>query len=292
MNELVEFGKYKDMFPKKEISTNVAVIREDQKNILAISYNNYWATPKFKLKWFIGQAEYTPFHKIRQYLLELRAREDSLESQEYELAKIKVQLEIAERDYQEETDELKKKLIAVEVARMKNGVQSTSVRTRDLYMERQHFLDLIDDFNNSPEGKDAEGNRYIDMMGTDLEEKHEKDYWTVRLARQAAMDLCAYGRIGAGNLEAIMQLSADQQNEALKLAHTVQLAVDKRQEVMREEAAKALQITDTGKMLYIGELDPDIINAAISADRELISKNDNEVGKIHMKDSITDVYSL
>lgn len=298
MSDIVEFGKYKGLFPEKNISTNVAVIREDQKDLLAVSYNNYWASPKFKLRWFVGQAEFTPYHKVRQYLLELRTREDSLESQEYEYNKVKVQYKIAVREYENETDELKKELLGIEAKRLHNGIQSTGVRVRDLYIERQHFLDLIDEFNNSEEGKTADGRRYIDLIGTEHEEKLEKEYWTVRLARQAAMDMAAYGRIGTGNLEAIMQLQPDQQTEALQLAHTVSLAIEKKQNVLREQAAKALQITDAGKMLYIGELDPDLINAAISADRQLLDiANPLQTQTLSQSesdgiDTLSDVYNI
>lgn len=280
MSDIVEYGKYKDLFVKKEITTNTALIRQDQKNTLALAYNQYWASPKYKLKWFVGQAEFTPFHKIRQYLLELRTREDSIENQEYELAKVEADLAIQQREYDNETDELKKNRMMVEIKRMKNGVQSTAARVRDLYIEREYFLELIDEFNNSPEGKLEDGRRLIDLVGTPIEEKMEHDYWTVRLARQAAMDLCSYGRIGAGNLDAIMNMGTVQQEETLKLAHTIHLALEQKQNIIREQVAQNLQITDTGKLLYIGELDPDLINNAIQADRELMNLEVKSLNKV------------
>jgi len=38
------------------------------------------ATPKFKLKYFVGGAQLTPYATLRQWLMELRAREESLDS--------------------------------------------------------------------------------------------------------------------------------------------------------------------------------------------------------------------
>lgn len=270
---MVEYGKYayENFFPRKKISTDVSLVSSKAQELLEFSYNNYWSTPKFKLKWFVGQAEYTPFHIVRQYLLELRAREDSLEVQEYELKKITVQHKIAVRDRDLETDELKKELIQVEIDKMANGIASTQSRVKDLYIERQFFLELVNEFLEGPHGKTPDGRPLTEVLGTAEEEQYEKEYWTVRLARQAAMDLCAFGRIGAGNLDAIMQLGAEQREETLALAHTVNLAVEQQQTTLRQEAAKSLQLTNDGKMQYIGSLDPQLINNAINADLELIN---------------------
>jgi hypothetical protein len=203
-------------------------------------------------------------------LLELRAREDSIESQEYELKKIEIELKIAERSRDSETDPLIKELLELDVKRKTNGVASTRTRVKDLYIERQFFLELVEEFLAGPHGKTPDGRPLTAVLGTEEEELYEQEYWTVRLARQAAMDLCAFGRIGSGNLDAIMQLGAEQKEECLALAHTVNLALEQQQTSIRQEAAKSLQLTNDGKMNYIGSLDPQLINNAINADLELI----------------------
>jgi hypothetical protein len=272
MTDVVEYGKYKyeNFFPKKKISSDVSLIPKKSQELIEFSYNNYWSTPKFKLKWFVGNAEFTPFHIVRQYLLELRAREDSIENQEYELKKVEIELKMAERACESETDPLVKELLELDVKRKTNGVASTRTRLKDIYIERQFFLELVEEFLAGPHGKTPDGRPLTAILGTAEEELYEREYWTVRLARQAAMDLCAYGRIGAGNLDAIMQLDANQREETLALAHTVNLAVEQQQTSLRQEAAKSLQLTNDGKMNYIGSLDPQLINSAINADLELI----------------------
>jgi hypothetical protein len=272
MTDVVEYGKYKyeNFFPKKKISSDVSLIPKKSQELIEFSYNNYWSTPKFKLKWFVGNAEFTPFHIVRQYLLELRAREDSIENQEYELKKVEIELKMAERACESEADPLVKELLELDVKRKTNGVASTRTRLKDIYIERQFFLELVEEFLAGPHGKTPDGRPLTAILGTAEEELYEREYWTVRLARQAAMDLCAYGRIGAGNLDAIMQLDANQREETLALAHTVNLAVEQQQTSLRQEAAKSLQLTNDGKMNYIGSLDPQLINSAINADLELI----------------------
>ncbi len=304
MTDIVEYGKYKyeNFFPKKKISTDVSLIPKKSQELLEFSYNNYWSTPKFKLRWFVGQAEYTPFHIIRQYLLELRAREDSLEAQEYELKKIEIELKMAIRDRDQESDPLRKELLDLEVKRKENGVASTRTRVKDLYIERQFFLELVEEFLSGPHGKTPDGRPLTAVLGTEEEELYEKEYWTVRLARQAAMDLCAYGRIGSGNLDAIMQLGPEQREETLALAHTVNLAVEQQQVTLRQEAAKSLQLTNDGKMQYIGSLNPELINNAINADLELMkaasarlnldNKNPNEPPPPSLPKEFNEIYNL
>jgi hypothetical protein len=302
MTDIVEYGKYKyeNHFPKKKISTDVSLIPKKSQELIEFSYNNYWSTPKFKLKWFVGQAEFTPFHIVRQYLLELRAREDSLELQEYELKKIEIELKVVMRDRDAATDDLVKELLDLEISKKTNGIASTRTRVKDLYIERQFFLELVEEFLSGPHGKTPDGRPLTEVLGTEEEEQYEKEYWTVRLARQAAMDLCAFGRIGSGNLDAIMQLGAQQREETLALAHTVNLAVEQQQTNLRQEAAKSLQLTNDGKLSYIGSLDPQLINNAINADLDLINAasaklnltNDPSISQPTLPKEFNEIYNV
>jgi hypothetical protein len=44
----------------------------------------------------------------------------------------------------------------------------------------------------------------------------ERRYWMVRMAKQAAMDIISYGRIGSGNLDSILLMDERDQLECLK----------------------------------------------------------------------------
>jgi hypothetical protein len=66
-------------------------------------------------------------------------------------------------------------------------------------------------------------------------EEIESDYWEYRLAKQGALDMIAYGRIGVGNMEAIMQLDADAQNRTLTMAY----------EILVQNEARMNKISDT-----------------------------------------------
>jgi hypothetical protein len=64
---------------------------------------------------------------------------------------------------------------------------------------------------------DGSGRTYMDIMNTAEEDVYESQYWTNRLAKQAACDMIFYGRINSGNMDAILMLSPEQQSETLAL---------------------------------------------------------------------------
>jgi hypothetical protein len=87
-------------------------------------------------------------------------------------------------------------------------------------MSRHYYLDLLKEFLNSPDGKIPDGTdrSWLDILHSDEQDQYEKQIWTNRLGKQAALDIMFYGRIGVGNMDAILQLSPDQQTETLVLA--------------------------------------------------------------------------
>jgi hypothetical protein len=65
---------------------------------------------------------------------------------------------------------------------------------------------------------DGSGRTYFDILDTEEENDYEHEYWTNRLGKQSACDLLFYGRIGTGNLDAILSMSPEQQYQTLQLA--------------------------------------------------------------------------
>jgi hypothetical protein len=81
------------------------------------------------------------------------------------------------------------------------------------------MLDLMQEFQESEEAivPDGSGRTYMDILNTEEEDLYEAEYWTNRLAKQAATDMLFYGRIGTGNMDAILSMSPEQQAETLAL---------------------------------------------------------------------------
>jgi hypothetical protein len=131
-------------------------------------------------------------------------------------------------------------------------------KLKDLYNERQVFLDLIDEFNNSEEGRMKDGTLIIDAIkDRNKEEELEREYWTLRLAKQSACDMIAYGRIGVGNMEAVSMLDAKQQEEVFQLAADYVVRNENRMRkwltVANDDVRKNLTASELTQKLYLDE---------------------------------------
>lgn len=254
------------------VNTDLAMMSEHQQFLVKKAQNLEFGTTSFKHEWFIGEAQFTPYGKLRQWLMELKSRENSVEVLEYDIAKLETEEQILLRDAEAETDELRKKLILIEAIKKHKDIERCKSRVSDVYRERQEIVELTDKLLASDEGKTPDGRSLLEVFGKPEEAEYEKQYWTVRLAKQAALDLSAYGRIGAGNLEVIMMCSPAQQTEVIGLANHYNISYDKRQDAIRHEVAKRLG-TDPGETTYIGQVKASFINGILDADRENVVKD-------------------
>jgi len=202
-----------------KINTDVSMLGDVEKDAISYAINKEWTNPKFKLRWFVGQAQITPYSKLRQYLLEIKSKEESIENIEYEIAKYDVEVRRFKRMAEEAHDELDRELASVESWNAERNHIMSKRRLQDWYLERQHLLDLLQEFIESNEAQlpDGSGRTYMDILNTDEEDIYEAQYWTNRLAKQAATDMIFYGRIGTGNMDAILSVGSEQQAEILAL---------------------------------------------------------------------------
>ena len=202
-----------------KINTDVSMLGDVEKDAISYAINKEWTNPKFKLRWFVGQAQITPYSKLRQYLLEIKSKEESIENIEYEIAKYDVEVRRFKRMAEEAHDELDRELASVESWNAERNHIMSKRRLQDWYLERQHLLDLLQEFIESDEAQlpDGSGRTYLDILNTDEEDIYEAQYWTNRLAKQAATDMIFYGRIGTGNMDAILSVGSEQQAEILAL---------------------------------------------------------------------------
>jgi hypothetical protein len=202
-----------------EINTDVSMLSEQEQSLVKLALNKEWTNPKFKLKWFVGQAQITPFAKFRQWLLEIKTKEESIENMEYEIAKHEVECERFQRLRDEANDDLDRKLAEIELWNRQRLSYTSKRRIQDWYLERQHLIDLCNEFMASEEAKlpDGSGRTYMDVINTAEEDVYEAQYWTNRLAKQAACDMIFYGRINSGNMDAILMLNPEQQAETMAL---------------------------------------------------------------------------
>jgi len=230
-----------------ELNTDVSMLSEKDQKVLNYSLNKEWCNPKFKMRWFVGETQITPFSKLRQWLLEIKGREEAIESLEHDIAKW--QIEIDRNNYVAEvaTDEFDKRAAALEAWNLERKQIATKRRLSNWYLERQQLIDLVNEFMESDEAylPDGTGRTYMDVMDTEEEDVYEAEYWTNRLAKQAATDLLFYGRINSGNMDAILSMHPEQQTETLTLAINYGTQLKQTQEQLQSDVDSKLQIDKT-----------------------------------------------
>jgi hypothetical protein len=249
------------------IESDVSMLTDREKAVINLAMNKEWTNPKFKLRWFVGQTQITPFAKFRQWLLEIKGKEEAIENQEYEIAKWENEIEKLERDRDFCSDPIDKKGFDIEIWNKRRLLTTTKRRLQDWYLERQQLIDLTNEFLDSEEGKTADGRPLTAILNTEEEDQYEEEYWTNRLAKQAACDMLFYGRINSGNMDAILSVSAKQQAAIFNLTINYSTQLQKYQLELQQQADQQLSpptpsdlVSPTDAVEETNEIKPELIN--------------------------------
>lgn len=248
-----------------QVESNKEHLTDNDVKSLEVAINQQWSMPKFKARHFVGNSQIHPYAKFKQFLMELNTREEVCETMEYNMVITELEMEIAKQELDALPEGLDKKKQELIYHRALKDFRMNERRMRDCYQERQHYLELVEEFKASKDNILPSGEFLTDKLGDpEFEEEMEHQYWTVRLAKQVALDYCQYGRPSSGNLDSILMLGGDQQNHVLSLASDLFTRVEARNNMFLEDAHKKMtlgykegelaqlsniNITDTNKLL-------------------------------------------
>ena len=262
------------------IESETSMMSEDEKDLITKAMNKEWTNPKYKMRYFVGQAQITPFSKFRQWLLEIKSKEESIENMEYEIAKYEIEVDRFARMADEAHDDLDRRLAEVEKWNAKRNLTMSKRRLQDWYLERHQLLDLLKEFTESDEGKlpDGSGRTFWDILNTEAEDEYEAEYWTNRLAKQAATDMLFYGRIGTGNMDAILSMDPKQQAETLALTMNFSTQIQSYTQRLQSEAEENLKLQGS------------VNNESLLAPKE--EKQKLESSTTDSNEDINDVYNI
>lgn len=276
-DRIAEYKYHSEKF-QSEVMSDVSMLAQKDKEILEYSLNKEWSNPKFKMRWFVGETQITPFSKLRQWLLEVKSREEAIESLEYDIEKWQIQVDRHLHLAEQSTDDFDRREHELEARELSRKQVMTKRRLVNWYLERQTIIDLITEFLASEEAllPDGTGRTYMDIMDTDEEEFYEAEYWTNRLAKQAATDLLFYGRVGSGNMDAILSMSPQQQTETLTLAMSYGTQLQQINTGIQLEVDKTLSIekTDTAFLSIPIELEKE--TGRVTATAQSTNNDDGE----------------
>ena len=267
-----------------QILSDVSMLSEKEKELLDYALNKEWANPKFKMRWFVGETQITPFSKLRQWILEVKSREEAIEKLEYDIDKWQIEIDRHEHHAKIAKDEFDRREHELEARELTRNQIMTRRRLINWYLERQQIIDLITEFLESDEAllPDGSGRTYMDIMDTDEEDYYEAEYWTNRLAKQAATDLLFYGRVGTGNMDAILSMAPEQQTETLTLAMSYGTQLQKISQNIQLEVDQTLSIESKTDTAFL----PTPLTFDSSNEKVTIKDNSNDSG-----DNILNVYN-
>jgi hypothetical protein len=139
-----------------------------------------------------------------------------------------IEVELEKQKLEFLNDELKKELVELTIKDFAIDLRKYDRTFRDAIRERDSVVKLIKEFLDSDEGKLPDGSSFATVFEKpELMDQYEHEYWTIRMAKQAMLDMIAYGRIGTGNLDSILMMDEKQQQEVLALTAHYTVSVDK-----------------------------------------------------------------
>jgi hypothetical protein len=161
-----------------------------------------WSMSDFQSRYFVVNSQVTTYRKVRQALLEIETRISAKKQILRDAKKTELNIKIKERDLNLETRELEKELILLDIDQLKYDLSVYDKKIRVVEEELEEFSKLV--LEIVPTVEELETYKYHN-------EELEREYWIHRMAKQAGVDMVTTGRIGAGNLDSIAMMSAEDQ---------------------------------------------------------------------------------
>lgn len=180
----------------------------NESEIVDIISNYNFGMGEYQIKNYVLKSEVTSYRQIRQSLIELNARRDSILQIEVDQKKRSIKRKKIERDLKTETDELERELMEIDLMEIDKDAEYAEKRLKLQQKESELFLEAIQSTFESEEA-------LIDFLNNPEE---ERKYWIARMGKQAAMDLLCTGRIGTGNMDAIAMMQEEDQVHVLQVA--------------------------------------------------------------------------
>jgi hypothetical protein len=161
---------------------------------------------------FVTASQLTPYRMLKQCMLEIESRHHSWYNVKNKHKRKLVEIQIAKRELENTRDPLTKQLIEIDIEDMENDCR---IWERKLMQAEDEMLGFINQVKQIA-GDDEE---LLNKAFT-YDHEEERQYWVTRMAKQAAMDMISYGRIGTGNMDSIAMMP--EEDQIYTLATTLQ----------------------------------------------------------------------
>lgn len=175
----------------------------------------------FQMDHFVIKDHITPYRKLRQAIIEAKARLENITSIGFDIEELKLKQEKALNDSNSIPDSFERKMSNVAIRRFTFEIDRKQAVLDQMEKEVKFFLDTITNIVNTDfDGSEA---AVLLMQDSKFHQIHEAEFWTKKLARSVCSDFVNYGTISKGVLESIANLPEEQRRAIVTEATDQQL---------------------------------------------------------------------
>jgi hypothetical protein len=167
---------------------------------------------EYQNKFFVTASQLTPYRMLKQCMLEIESRHHSWYNVKNKHKRKLIEIQMAKRELEHIKDPLAKQMLEIDIEDMENDCRIWERKLLQAEDEMMGFIRQVKEIAGDDEEMLNKAFTY------DAEE--ERQYWVTRMAKQAAMDMISYGRIGTGNMDSIAMMP--EEDQILTLATTLQ----------------------------------------------------------------------
>lgn len=189
----------------------------------------------FQIRHFVVGSQHNLYRQFKQILLELEVRLTTEETVELDMRKNLAEQKLYDEKISVESSPAQREIYEIEKEKLAKAYEN-NVRALDRTRNEINSLKtILDEFKEKNDVKALLENK--DTL--------EEDYWVKRLATQSALEMLTVGRVGQGNLEALLQMGQDNFKRTLIEATKITNSVN--------DTTKYLDMMDPAAQIEAGE---------------------------------------
>lgn len=163
----------------------------------------------FQMNHFVINDHITPYRKLKQAMVEARARLENITSIGFDLEELKIKRDKAHDDYLKAAKGPDSLLLEVQVRRFDFEINRKEALIAQAKKESDFFLDIVKEIVNLEFGSTDDA--VLKLSSEVYQQDQEREFWTQKLSRSVFSDLINYGTISKGLMDSILCLPTEQQ---------------------------------------------------------------------------------
>lgn len=177
----------------------------------------------FQMSKFVMDEQLTPYRKVRQAMMEIRTRLETMSTSSFAIEEKKIKLRSLNRDLNNlqqlvQFDEFEKELLELNIKRTEYEINRKLELQRQVQGEAEFFISVLNMLTR--EHYESEEDLVAKLRDPQFHDDNERNFWIERLTRNAQADLVNFGTISSGVFQAISLLDFRDQDKILSKSTT------------------------------------------------------------------------